>query len=92
MMPSDVAKKSTRTPTLEIEYLEWNPSGARTMVLVPGGRLAHAVEHRLLAHAREIVAFDLHTGLGPWGVGEALCVASEDEHQRAVALFGDQIK
>lgn len=36
MMPSDVAKKSTRTPTLEIEYLEWNPSGARTMVLVHG--------------------------------------------------------
>jgi predicted deacylase len=44
------------------------------------------------AHAREIIAFDLHTGLGPWGVGEALCVASEDEHQRAVALFGEQIK
>lgn len=36
MMPSNVAKKSTRTPTLEIEYLEWNPSGARTMVLVHG--------------------------------------------------------
>lgn len=36
MMSSDAAKKSTRTPTLEIEYLEWNPSGARTMVLVHG--------------------------------------------------------
>lgn len=44
------------------------------------------------ARAEEIVAIDLHTGLGPWGVGEALCVASEDEHRRAVSMFGDQIK
>lgn len=36
MMSSDVAKKSTRTSKLDIEYLEWNPSGARTMVLVHG--------------------------------------------------------
>jgi len=44
------------------------------------------------SRARDIVAFDLHTGLGPWGVGEALCVTSEDEYRRAVALFGEQIK
>ena len=36
MMSFDVEKKSTRTPKLDIEYLEWNPSGARTMVLVHG--------------------------------------------------------
>ena len=36
MMSSDVAIKSTRTSKLDIEYLEWNPSGARTMVLVHG--------------------------------------------------------
>lgn len=36
MMPSDVSKKSVRTPRLEIEYLEWNPSGLRTLVLVHG--------------------------------------------------------
>ena len=27
---------STRTARLEIEYLEWNPAGTRTMVLVHG--------------------------------------------------------
>jgi nitroreductase len=36
MMSFNVEKKSTRTPKLDIEYLEWNPSGARTMVLVHG--------------------------------------------------------
>jgi hypothetical protein len=44
------------------------------------------------SQAREIVALDLHTGLGPWGVGEAICVGPEDEYRRAVTLFGDQVK
>jgi hypothetical protein len=38
-----------------------------------------------------IVAIDLHTGLGPSGVGEAICVGAEDEHLRAKALFGDDV-
>lgn len=36
MVPSDVSKKSVLTSRLEIEYLEWNPAAARTMVLVHG--------------------------------------------------------
>jgi pimeloyl-ACP methyl ester carboxylesterase len=36
IMSFDVETKSTRTPKLDIEYLEWNPSGTRTMVLVHG--------------------------------------------------------
>lgn len=36
MTTHDAVKKSTLTSRLEIEYLEWNPSGTRTMVLVHG--------------------------------------------------------
>lgn len=44
------------------------------------------------ADAGHVVAIDLHTGLGPWGVGEAICVGSEDEYHRARALFGERVK
>lgn len=35
-MNAEETKKSVRTSRLDIEYLEWNPSGMRTMVLVHG--------------------------------------------------------
>jgi Protein of unknown function (DUF2817) len=36
---------------------------------------------------------DMHTGLGPFGVGEIICVASPGsvEYDRAVAAFGDDV-
>lgn len=44
------------------------------------------------ASAGQIVAIDLHTGLGPSGVGEAICVTDEAEYLRARELFGDDVK
>lgn len=41
--------------------------------------------------AERVAAIDIHTGLGPRGVGEALCVTSEAAYLRAKALFGDDV-
>jgi len=43
------------------------------------------------SQAGHVVAIDLHTGLGPSGVGEALCLGSEADYQRSKALFGDGV-
>lgn len=44
------------------------------------------------ASARQVVGIDLHTGLGPSGVGEAICVTDEPEFRRAKEWFGDDVK
>lgn len=41
--------------------------------------------------AEWVAAIDLHTGLGPRGVGEALCVTTEADYMRAKAVFGDDL-
>lgn len=41
--------------------------------------------------ASRLIGLDLHTGLGPRGVGEALCVTDEAELRRARALFGEDL-
>jgi hypothetical protein len=38
-----------------------------------------------------VVAIDLHTGLGPSGVGESVCVTDEAEFHRAQDLFGNTV-
>lgn len=42
--------------------------------------------------AGHVIAIDLHTGLGPSGVGEAVCVTDEPEYRRAVEFFGEDVK
>jgi hypothetical protein len=41
--------------------------------------------------ARRVIVIDLHTGLGPWGVGELIASESKGapHHDRAAALWGD---
>ena len=39
----------------------------------------------------DVIAIDLHTGLGPSGVGEAIFSGPEADHQRTRALFGDDV-
>ena len=41
--------------------------------------------------AQQVIGIDLHTGLGPRGVGEAICVTDEAEFIKAKALFGDDV-
>jgi len=41
--------------------------------------------------AQQVIGIDLHTGLGPRGVGEAICVTDEAEFTQAKALFGDDV-
>jgi len=41
--------------------------------------------------ARTVIGVDLHTGLGPCGIGEAICVTDEAEFRRARALFGEDV-
>ena len=43
------------------------------------------------ASADQVIAIDIHTGLGPRGVGEAICVTSEAEYLKAKALFGEEV-
>lgn len=38
-----------------------------------------------------VIGIDLHTGLGPRGVGEAVCVTDASEHRRACALLGSEV-
>lgn len=42
--------------------------------------------------AGHVVAIDVHTGLGPSGVGEAICVTDQAEHLRAIEIFGEDVK
>jgi hypothetical protein len=44
-----------------------------------------------LAAAERVIIIDLHTGLGPWGVGELIASASRGtpHHERATAMWGD---
>ena len=41
--------------------------------------------------AEQVIAIDIHTGLGPRGVGEAICVTTEAEYLKAKTLFGDDV-
>lgn len=41
--------------------------------------------------SKEVIAIDLHTGLGPSGVGEAIFSGPDADHAIAKALFGDDI-
>jgi hypothetical protein len=41
--------------------------------------------------SKEVVAIDLHTGLGPAGVGEAIFSGSDADHRLARSLFGDDV-
>jgi hypothetical protein len=43
-----------------------------------------------LAGCRRLTVVDLHTGLGPWGVGEAICVEEPGDpaYERAKGLWG----
>jgi len=50
--------------------------------------------HLLRQHcglAPRVIVFDLHTGLGPSGVGEAICVADEAEYLRAKEILGADV-
>ncbi|MFM7783425.1 MAG: DUF2817 domain-containing protein, partial [Gammaproteobacteria bacterium] len=49
------------------------------------------IMRRHVGSAARLIGIDLHTGLGPRGVGEALCVTDEAEYQRARALLGEEI-
>lgn len=42
-------------------------------------------------NAEQVIGIDIHTGLGPRGVGEAICVTSEAEYLRGKALLGDEV-
>ena len=41
--------------------------------------------------AESVAAIDIHTGLGPRGVGEALSVTTEAAYLRAKSVFGDDV-
>lgn len=41
--------------------------------------------------SREVIGIDLHSGLGPSGVGEAICTGVGEELQRARAVFGEDV-
>lgn len=41
--------------------------------------------------AERVIAVDVHTGLGPRGVGEAICLSDEQAFARARDLFGDDV-
>lgn len=41
--------------------------------------------------SKDVIAIDLHTGLGPSGIGEAIFSGPEADHRAAKALFGDDI-
>jgi len=41
--------------------------------------------------SREVIAIDLHSGLGPSGVGEAICTGIGEELQRARSVFGEDV-
>ncbi|AXU20307.1 DUF2817 domain-containing protein [Novosphingobium sp. THN1] len=43
------------------------------------------------ANASQVIAIDIHTGLGPRGVGEVICVTSEAEYLMAKAIFGEDV-
>lgn len=43
------------------------------------------------AGADQVIGIDIHTGLGPRGVGEVICVTSEVEYLKAKALFGEDV-
>ena len=42
-------------------------------------------------NAEQVFGLDIHTGLGPRGVGEAICVTNEAEYLKAKALFGEEV-
>lgn len=54
-------------------------------------RIWRGILRRYCQRAERVVVIDLHSGLGPRGVGEAICVSDEDEYRRARALFGDDV-
>jgi hypothetical protein len=41
--------------------------------------------------SKDVIAIDLHTGLGPSGVGEAIFSGPEDDYAVTKALFGDDV-
>lgn len=47
--------------------------------------------HKYCSQAEKVAAIDLHTGLGPRGVGEAICATTEAAYLKARALFGDDV-
>jgi hypothetical protein len=53
-------------------------------------RWIHEWCRRELAAAERVAIIDLHTGLGPWGVGEAICVEEPGDpaYERADRLWG----
>lgn len=50
-----------------------------------------AILQKHCQRAQQVIGIDLHTGLGPRGVGEAICVTDEAEFIKAKALFGDDV-
>jgi hypothetical protein len=54
--------------------------------------LEDLVRHRLAGRER-VAVIDLHTGLGPWGVGELISSDAPDDpaYRRAVEWFGDDV-
>lgn len=47
--------------------------------------------HARCRRAERVIAVDVHTGLGPRGVGEAICLNDEQAFIRARELFGDDV-
>lgn len=56
-------------------------------------RTLEAITSQLLAGRERIAIVDLHTGLGPWGVGELISSDSPDDpaYRRAVDWFGADV-
>ena len=56
-------------------------------------RTLEQIVDRMLVGRRRIAVIDLHTGLGPWGVGELISSDGPDDppYQRAVRWYGDDV-
>ena len=56
-------------------------------------RTLEQIVEQFLGGRRRIAVIDLHTGLGPWGVGELISsdAPSDPSYQRAVQWYGDDV-
>ena len=54
-------------------------------------RIWRGIVQKHCSKAEIVAAIDIHTGLGPRGVGEALSVTTEAAYRRAQAMFGDDV-
>ena len=105
----DTTRASTDTALMELvgevgfeEFQQWVSGGQYrhpTGLFYGGDRpvwshrtLVQIVE-RFLAGRQRVAIVDLHTGLGPWGVGELISSEAPDDpaYRRAVEWYGDDV-